>query len=392
MWRKAPPGSNTQKLGALGIEHLATSGSDDRNELANGHRDNGHRDNGHPDKGQRGVLKWLLVALVSIIAVALVVGWYETPDPTTTPEIPEVAPTSTNPPIGRYQVAYISANGVTIVDPAAFGEPVRTLTPKYATVDDLLNGFDSWVMVDPRGKTYGLQIGTRRHDLTVYNLSSQWQISFNDNSIVAHEVGTTKGPTQIYVGPVAGVFMTPLDVPLGAALLAVPSLGVLVITESRETLVTTQSSLAHFSDWPVLAASANHHVEVRCVETPVCSLVIVDRATGNVYGVPTELIGEVGNVMISPDGNHLLLLDASKGAGNTDFLFDVAASELVALNETIPSAVAWSADSALAGWFDPTTNEPELRVLNVTTAKVETIDLSALGAPSRIGQSLLLLP
>lgn len=383
MGHKPPPDATTRELG---IENLATS-VDERSTRS---------DAGQVVQvGQVGMTKWLILTLIAIVSVALIVGWLgndRTPDPTTVPQVPATAPPSVDSLIGQHQLAYVSNDGVTIVNPASLQEPVRTVAPEYTTISHLIDGFGTLVMVDPRGATYGIRLGNDLEDLTVYNLSSQWQISFGENNLIAHAFGLSQGPSHIYVGPPSGVFVTRLEVPTGAAILAAPFLGVLIVGASNETLIATRSSFAHFSDWPVLAASANHHVEARCVETPICSLVVVDRATGNVSEVPTESTGEVGNVMISPDGNYLLLLDSSKGTGNTDFLFDVAASELVALNETIPSVVAWSPDSSLVGWFDPITSEPRLWVLDVNTANIASVDLAAMGAPSRIGQSLLLLP
>ena len=185
--------------------------------------------------------------------------------------------------------------------------------------------------------------------------------------------------------------MVRLEVPVGAALLDVPGLGVLVTSSTGETFVTTQTGLVHFSDSPVIAATTTHHVEIRCIDSLACTPVLVDRSSGAVSDLPTELAGDLGSVTIAPDGTHLLLVNPATGPSYPDLLYDVAADELVVLATEVRGAIAWSPDSSFVAWFDAATAS-RLSVLDVTTARIDSVDLTDLGAPPRSSNALLFFP
>ena len=366
-----------------------------------------------------GPVRWVVVGVLAIIAAVLFVGWNDTPEPLSAPEVsrpdttvgPREDPESLTDHdvgdsedgtaaalgavrllIGQYQVAFVVADGVAIVNPTADHDPVRILTPENVTMDDLLVGFGSFVMFDERGHTYGFKRDDELEDPTVYRLSTQGPIIAGDDSSFAMTVDAATNPAYIYVGNSSGLFMSRLAVPVGAELLNVPSVGVLVISSTGETFVTYQSGFTHFSDWPVIAANAEHHVEIRCGDPLVCGPVLVDRSSGTVSDLPIELAGDLGTVTIAPDGENLLLLNSDTTASATGFIYDVAADELVSLGNEVRGEVAWSPDSSFAAWFDSATTEPRLWVLDVTTAQIDSVDLTDIGAPPRIGEVMLFLP
>ena len=375
--------------------------------------------------GRVGPAKWFTVALLSIFAAALFIGWRESPESVSAPEDsfpvtdidPNEGPASDtdgdtgsddsdravsegrNTPavrelallVGQHRVAYVSPDGIAIVNPASDDDPVRIVTPEVATMNDLLAGFGSFVMFDQSGDTYGFELGAGSGDPTIYRLSSLGQVIVGEFNSLAIVVYAPPNPAKIYVGNSSGVFMVRLEVPVGAALLDVPGLGVLVTSSTGETFVTTQSGLVHFSDWPVIAATTTHHVEIRCIDSLACTPVLVDRSSGAVSDLPTELAGDLGSVTIAPDGTHLLLVNPATGPSYPDLLYDVAADELVVLATEVRGAIAWSPDSSFVAWFDAATAS-RLSVLNVTTAQIDSVDLTDLGAPPRSSNALLFFP
>ena len=375
--------------------------------------------------GRVGPAKWFTVALLSIFAAALFIGWRESPESVSAPEDsfpvtdidPNEGPASDtdgdtgsddsdravsegrNTPavrelallVGQHRVAYVSPDGIAIVNPASDDDPVRIVTPEVATMNDLLAGFGSFVMFDQSGDTYGFELGAGSGDPTIYRLSSLGQVIVGEFNSLAIVVYAPPNPAKIYVGNSSGVFMVRLEVPVGAALLDVPGLGVLVTSSTGETFVTTQSGLVHFSDWPVIAATTTHHVEIRCIDSLACTPVLVDRSSGAVSDLPTELAGDLGSVTIAPDGTHLLLVNPATGPSYPDLLYDVAADELVVLATEVRGAIAWSPDSSFVAWFDAATAS-RLSVLNVTTAQIDSVELTDLGAPPRSSNALLFFP
>ena len=366
-------------------------------------------------------MRWLAVVLLAIVAVALFIDWGATPEPATAPEISRPA-TSIGPSedpesltaddsdasviedpitaarsalrllIGQHRVAFVVADGVAIVNPAADDEPVRIMTPEDVTMDDLIDGFGPLVMFDERGDTYGFKPDDGSDDPTVYRFSTHGQIIAGDDESLALVVDAAANPAHIYVGNSSAVFMARLAVPVGAALLKVPTLGVLVVTSTGETFVTAQSGFAHFSDWPVIAANATHHVEIRCPDPLACAPVLVERSLGAVLDLPIELAGDLGTVTIAPDGDHVLLLKPDATPTDTSLLYDVAADDLVSLGNEVRGEVTWSPDSSFVAWFDSATTLPLLSVLDVTTAMTGSVDLTDIGAPPRIGEAMLFLP
>ena len=375
--------------------------------------------------GRVGPAKWFTVALLSIFAAALFIGWRESPESVSAPEDsfpvtdidPNEGPASDtdgdtgsddsdravsegrNTPavrelallVGQHRVAYVSPDGIAIVNPASDDDPVRIVTPEVATMNDLLAGFGSFVMFDQSGDTYGFELGAGSGDPTIYRLSSLGQVIVGEFNSLAIVVYAPPNPAKIYVGNSSGVFMVRLEVPVGAALLDVPGLGVLVTSSTGETFVTTQSGLVHFSDWPVIAATTTHHVEIRCIDSLACTPVLVDRSSGAVSDLPTELAGDLGSVTIAPDGTHLLLVNPATGPSYPDLLYDVAADELVVLATEVRGAIAWSPDSSFVAWFAAATAS-RLSVLNVTTAQIDSVELTDLGAPPRSSNALLFFP
>ncbi len=375
--------------------------------------------------GRVGPAKWFTVALLSIFAAALFIGWRESPESVSAPEDsfpvtdidPNERPASDTDGdtgsdhsdravsegrdtlalrelallVGQHRVAYVAPDGIAIVNPASDDDPIRIVTPAVATMNNLLAGFGAFVMFDQSGDTYGFELGDGSGDPTIYRLSSLGQVIVGEINSLAIVVYAPPNPARIYVGNSSGVFMVRLEVPVGAALLDVPGLGVLVTSSTGETFVTTQSGLVHFSDSPVIAATTTHHVEIRCIDSLACTPVLVDRSSGAVSDLPTELAGDLGSVTIAPDGTHLLLVNPATGPSYPDLLYDVAAAELVVLATEVRGAIAWSPDSSFVAWFDAATAS-RLSVLDVTTAQIDSVDLTDLGAPPRSSNALLFFP
>ena len=382
--------------------------------------------------GRAGPAKWFTVALLSIFAAALFIGWRgERTEPVGEPDtlLPFTENTSNEDLIsdttdgsrgdeidadtgdrivsdvriaitretllsfiGRHRLAYVSPDGIVIVDPAAAENPVRVVTAEQATTEELLAGFDSFSMFHERGHTYGFRRDPESNNLRAYILFTQGQVIAGEKSSFALAVGGTEAADHLYVGNSSGLFMSRLEVPAGAELLAVPSVGVLAVSSTGETFVTTQSGFAHFSDWPVIAANTAHHVEIRCAEPLSCTPVLVDHLSGAVTDLPVEFAGSSVDVSIAPDGSHLLLIEQGTNPSDPDLLYDVADAELSPFTAKIGNNLAWAPDSTVAAWMDPATTDPLLRVFDVTTEEVLSVDLTSLGAPSRSGNALLLLP
>ena len=409
--------------------------------------------------GRVGRAKWSTVALLSIFAAALFIGWRsERSEPAGEPDalVPlaentdDDATADTNDGsgsaepdgdlpagdlpdgvassgaavsaqrtlaslLGRHRLAYAAADGVVVVDPEST-DPVRILIPEQVTMEDLLVGFDSFSMFEEQGHTYGFKRGAGSVAERVYVLFTQGEVVAGERGGFALVVGGAEAADHLYIGNSAGLFMSRIDVPVGAELLAVPSVGVLVVSSTGETFVTTQSGFTHYSDWPVTAANATHHVEIRCAVPLVCTPVLVDHSSGEpvelnwpkqsqtaatrrvnysssgVTDLPLEFAGSSANITISPNGGSLLLTNHDTSLSGPDHLYDVAAAELTALSGKVGNPVAWAPDSTVAAWLDPATTDPRLWVLDVSTAELRSVDLTSLGAPTPAGNALLLLP
>lgn len=381
--------------------------------------------------GRVGPAKWFAVALLSIFAAALFIGWRgerselaSEPDdllPFTENNANEgsVADTTDGSGgdefdtgladgvlsegaivatqrtlaslIGRHRLAYVATDGVVVVNPMSV-DPVSILTPEQVTMDDLLTGFDSFSMFEEQGHTYGFKRDAESATERVYLLFTQGEVIAGEKSSFALAVGGTEAADHLYVGNSSGLFMSRIDVPVGAELLAVPSVGVFAVSSTGETFVTTQSGFTHYSDWPVTAANATHHVEIRCAEPLVCTPVLVDHSSSEATDLPVEFAGNSVNVTIAPDGSSLLLTNQNTNLSDPDHLYDVAAAELTPLSGRVGTEVAWAPDSTLAAWLDPATTDPRLWVLDVPTAEISSVDLTSLGAPTRAGNALLVLP
>ena len=388
-----------------------------------------------------GPAKWFTVALLSIIAAALFIGWREPREsgeiggsgsaaedlfPVTDIDPSEAAAPDTSDDsdavletrkttallelaalLGQHRIAYVANDDIVVVDPASVSDPVKILIPEQAGIEDLLVGFGSSVMFDEQGRTYGFKHDDASPFPKVYLLFKQGQVIAGENSSFALATGNSDSVEHVYVGNSSGLFMLRLEVPIGSELLNVPSLGVLVVSSTGETFITSQSGFAHFSDWPVIAANASHHVELRCSEPLLCTPVLVDRFSGAVSELPAELSGDSGNLTIAPDGNRILLINedltsedlTSEDLTNEDTtsaeldrLYDVATGSLVALADKVGNVVAWSADSTFAAWFAPNTTAAQLWVLDLATAQIRSVDITDLGAPARTGSALILLP
>lgn len=388
--------------------------------------------------GRFGPVKWFTVALLSIFAAALFIGGrgessVPVSEPDTAPpsadNTPDEGPTADTtvgsgddelgsdtddradtddrivsdvrieitrrtllPLIGRHRLAYVSPEGIVIVDPAVEEGPVSLVMPEQATMDVLLPGFDSFSTLHEQGHTYGFKRDPESNAQRVFVLFTQGEVIAGEKSSFALALGDAEAVDHLYVGNSSGLFMSRLAVPAGAELLAVPSVGVLVVSSTGETFVATQGGFAHYSDWPVIAANAAHHVEIRCSEPLSCTPLLVDRLSGAVMDLPVELAAGSGEISISPDGSHLLLLDPRTGQSAPVRLYDVAAAELSPLAAEIGNTLAWAPDSTVAAWLEPATTDPLLRVFDLATKEILSVDLTSLGAPVRSGDALLLLP
>ena len=294
--------------------------------------------------------------------------------------------------LGPYQVVYLTEGGIAIVDPKALDDTVTIAQPIYAGMNDLFAGFGTYAMFDPNGETYGFRLVEDDAAPIIYRLSSRGQVIVGADKSIALAFKSSNKPPIIYVGNLSGVFLTKVDVPPGSRLIEVPYLGVLAVTSMGETLVTTQSGFTTFSDWPLLAANVTHHVEVRCVDSVNCQIVLVDRVTGAESDLPAVLGSTLGRLAIAPNGQYLLFTKENVSTLGTNLLYDVANAELIELAAEVNGVVAWAPDSSVAVWFDRSTEKPQLWVLNTDTTAATSLDLASIGAPPRTGESLLLLP
>ena len=402
-----------------------------------------------------GRVAWFLVALLAICAAALIVGRdssesvqdRENPqnpgeDPTDNPSTPgddSTTDTAGYPDegvsaseirrreileavsrhyfaqhTGGHQFAYLVSDGeaVALVDPAVSTESTQLVNPSEANMDDLLEGYGSFVMYDRASGTYGFVVDNAPSAPSVHRLSATWGLVIvGADDHLALVFDEPPDPARLFVGNSSGVFMVDLEVPLGATLLEVPGLGVLVTSVTGETFVTTQVQLTRFSEWPVVAANAVHHVEIRCTDTSGtdtpgtdmadCIAVLVDRASGETASLPRELVDNLTDgsqrLTISPDGGHLLLTSSDVSdpresqSSPTSHLYDVAASSLVRLEDPVPNGAAWSPDSKVVAWLDPM-SAARLSVLRVENARINSVDLTVFGAPAPSSDALLLLP
>ncbi len=317
--------------------------------------------------------------------------------------------------LGPFRLAYLSEDGITVVDLNAMptladliifaqdGDPyvnpteiasaiLRQYSPVPASMLDLFAGFESWSMFVPGWGTYGFELTGGSEEFTVYRFSSQGHVIIGADNSIAMAASSIGDHIAVYVGNPSGVFLRRVDVPAGARLIEVPNLGILIVSATGETFVTKQNGFHNFSDWPVWAATSTHHVEIRCQTSFECTPVLVDRVTVDEEVLPVELVNELREVTISPNGKFLFLTKTDQSGQVSNLLYKVESGEVVNLAISANTEVAWAPDSSAVSWFDYSTKQPVIRILDTARVQVESFDLSRLGAPSREGESLMLLP
>ena len=189
---------------------------------------------------------------------------------------------------------------------------------------------------------------------------------------------------RVLVATTGGFILTPVDIPVGAATLAVPGLGVLVMPPTGGSFLATSGGLESFSEHRILGASVSHHVEVRCGAELICNAVLVDRAASGESPVPDEFADGDGTISISPDGRWVALLR------DGDDLVLNAETGVVASVDLGDATPAWAPDSSYLAWLAGARGQPLLWVFRPESLERDQLDLSVLGAPDRIADELLI--
>lgn len=295
--------------------------------------------------------------------------------------------------LGPFRLAYLSRDGITVVNPTAITTGIiRQYRPVPASMLDLFAGFESSAMFVSGSGTFGFELSEDSEFLTVYRFSSQGHVIVGNDNSIAMAATSIGDSTAIYVGNPSGVFLRRLDVPAGARLLEVPSLGILMSSATGETFIANHYGFREFSDWPVWAATSTHHLEVRCPTSLECTPVLVDRVNVSEATLPIELVNEISKVTISPNGEFLFLTKVNQDGRGSNLLYKVDSNEFIEVNVAANDLVAWAPDSSSVIWFDRFTERPLVWILNTASNEVASFDLTRLNAPSRKGDSLLLLP
>lgn len=280
--------------------------------------------------------------------------------------------------IGDLQVAYLTEDGLVLVDPGstitATQHPIRA-----AAFLDYFDPLEEMQLINEGQRSIGLLLPAYEA-IEISPGGPMLRNEFGGFTFIDRR--SEEGPRlQVSSGYVN---FAAIEVPVGARRFDVDRVGVLIATAAGETLIATQRGFELFHDAPVRAAGADHLVEVRCDDQFDCRLQLIDRRGGPTIELPAALADPGVELSLSPDAAWLLV----RRPGDTPAVYEIAEGRLVPLPSDIPSRVAWAPDSSSFAWFEPGVATPLLRVYRPDLQTVTAIDLGDLGAPSRSGDAV----
>lgn len=374
-----------------------------------------------PAVQKRSVLSQPLVA-VPIFVVLIAVGGFmvssleKVPVPSTLPEaVEEAGPTQFERQAAAQEVleglnldgvvAYVSVRGVSTVDLSNGDvDDVRTDATVGPGPYVVMPADDRWFVVDVAEPSQAAVVETNGEIVT----------TATDGRFVVVDSGSassgSEGSRAIQVvdwragsDPAPGDIVVSDELAEDTVYRPIHGVGVIVEQSDGSSVLYAANGPGLLSDHPVVAIGGRTRVEVRCSDT--CSAFLVGG--GGEIELPdafsaARLDHSSGlSVSISPDGRWLLLYGAGQGddpdsgsrpAGVGAQLFDVESGQLFPVSAGKAGSPAWSEDSAKVVWLDPRGNDARLVVVDVDDRSVTVVDLDALGAPNRDGDTLVLLP
>lgn len=347
-----------------------------------------------PPRSRAGVPNRTGVALVAVLCL-LVVGIIAATQPSSEseplpdateplPSVPTDAPATPDDLaalVGDHQVAYRSAEGLTLVDPQAPITATR-LPVRTSSFLDYFFPLTEMRLIADEQVTIGLLMAD--HDA----------IELTDaGSIIRNEFGSftwlqllADGEQHVLVSN-GSLNLTRIDVPDGARRFDVDGVGVVITTATGTTAIATPRGFEPFHEAPLRALSRHHLIEVACTELFACTARLVDRAGDAAETLPADLADPTTTLGLSPDGAWVVV----RRADGTASILEVGTDRLLPLPGDLPSQVAWAPDSSAFVWFDPATTEPLLRIYLPDRGAVRDIDLGDLGAPERVGGAVALV-
>ncbi|MFT7600026.1 MAG: hypothetical protein ACI8TP_002964 [Acidimicrobiales bacterium] len=175
-----------------------------------------------------------------------------------------------------------------------------------------------------------------------------------------------------------------------ATTLIVDNLGV-VVEGSGHSFVVGADGSSHYSDHPVLAASASARIEERCSAT--CEARYVGSTAS--FALPAA-----GHYRVSPDGAWVLLYNdelADPSSGGTSEqpkpaqLIEVATQKSRTVLKDSTGEPQWATDSSFVGWLDDSSHALRLSLVFTDDRSSVSLDLEALRAPDRDSLQLVFL-
>ena len=184
----------------------------------------------------------------------------------------------------------------------------------------------------------------------------------------------------------AGHLMWVSEAPPGTELVTGGESEVLVVPPVGSTFRPTISGFEITSDHRALATAGELLVEQRCDERLACTIVVLDRDTGEARDLPRDFVDELHEISISPDGRWLLN-DTSPA-----WLFDRRTWEFRLLDVGGYGQPQWSDDSTFVAWLT-TDRTPTLVVAQTEPPEGQdwfAVELTGLDADPSPGSSFLL--
>ncbi len=309
-------------------------------------------------------------------------GPFDRTAPFAEPEVVDAQSAALAELIGSNRLAYLTSDGIVIVDLEAGIAPTAEFTPESFDPFGDLDELSSFELLSDGDNTYGISKGD---SLTVHRFSNSGRlVPTIDDGLFSVTSDPAEEWERLFVATSAGFFMADLEVPVGSTYVNIDGLGTLVSPPSGGTFLAGISGYEPYSDHRVVAGTATHQVEIRCDQTLECHPHLINRETGDWEQVPDEFAGDTGIVSVSPDGRWIL-----RTGSDDDVAFDADTGGFARLDGRPKGPVVWAPDASFAVWFDPLSNEPLLQVLYPERRSSETIDLSELGAADRAGSAVL---
>ncbi len=278
-------------------------------------------------------------------------------------------------------VLYISSDGIGQLE-LSTGD-TRTLRTEVTNLSGLGRGS---ILRATDGLTYAVDPS----DLSLVHIAATTGLIATVGTVgdtdAAEFIAFSTAEDQVFVVQLGDVpHFSSVQVPEGASLSAVDTLGVLAYVPDVGTLTATFDGFEFLSEGEVLNASRAAWVERRCVSGEECNVVLVGRS-GDEQILPQRFAGDESAYVVSPDG-RMVVRATPEGFGE---LYLADSGDILFIVSEGMHAPTWAPDSSFIAWID-LANEPALKLMLPDTYDWITARLGVLGDVVPVDSGILVV-